>query len=118
MHREVKWFVKEVRMPPGLPRPIMRGWGNGYVIVPPGHWAWGKEYHTLNVDVHGGLTWDCSVFELLLDGHAKYWPALNGLGCADGWMFGFDTSNWNDNLETWPKERVIRETLKLRDQFL
>lgn len=32
------------------------GWGNGYVLIPQGHFLYGKCYDDIHVDVHGGLT--------------------------------------------------------------
>jgi len=85
---------------------IKRGWGNGYVAIPPTHPAYKMDYDTLmyKIDVHGGLT-----YANFGDGEdaPKHW-----------WVFGFDTSHWNDNLETWPKEAVEAETKRLFCQLL
>ena len=85
---------------------ITRGWGNGYVAVPPTHPAYKMDYDTLmySIDVHGGLTY--SQF-----GNGKNAP-------KDWWVFGFDTSHWNDNLDKWPKEAVEAETKRLYCQLL
>jgi hypothetical protein len=55
----------------------------GYVRVPPGHPAFGKEYDAIEVDVHGGLTFSeiepCKEHE---DGQ--------------GYWFGFDCAHFQD----------------------
>lgn len=85
---------------------ITRGWGNGYVAVPPTHCLHGIDYDTLlySIDVHGGLT---------------YTDFGNGENAPkDWWVFGFDTSHYNDTLEKWPKEAVEAETKRLFSQLL
>lgn len=48
----------------------------GYVAVPPGHPAFGRE--DLDLDVHGGVTWT---------GHLPPWR---------GWLIGFDCTHGGD----------------------
>jgi hypothetical protein len=96
---------------------IEKGWGNGYVAVPPNHSLHLgdlakisteviSELLTLiqNLDVHGGLTYNDNA-----DGvHApKNW-----------WVFGFDTAHSGDTIEKWPKEAVEAETKRLFCQLL
>ena len=33
------------------------------------------------------------------------------------WAFGFDTAHCTDSLEKWPKEAVMAETMRLKDQI-
>ena len=55
----------------------------GYVGVPKGHAAAGKSYDELDIDVHGGLTYD---------GSNESYPAP-----SDGlWWFGYDCAHWGD----------------------
>ena len=94
-----------------------RGWGNGYVAIPPTH-----PLHLGNLDnmqpddikkqinlvqslnVHGGIT-------------------LNDLGYGKTapkhwWVFGFDTGHYGDTIQKWPKEAVEAETKRLFCQLL
>lgn len=77
-----------------------KGWGNGYVKLPPDHKWWGLKYEDIDVDVHGGLTY----------------------GSMDkddiNYVIGFDAAHYGDSLERWPKEEVERETLRLLEQCL
>jgi len=74
------------------------GWGNGYVKLPAGHKYYGVHYDDIPVDVHGGLTYSEQE--------------------GDYWVVGFDTAHYMDNENTWPKERVIEEAERLRDQLM
>jgi hypothetical protein len=84
------------------------GWGNGYVIIPPGHPAHGKHYDEIDVDVHGGLT---------LSGPAIDWEYIPEGTPEDHWIFGFDTAHYGDSLENWSEEAVKAETQRLVEQF-
>jgi hypothetical protein len=55
----------------------------GYVRVPPGHAAHGKQYDAVDVDVHGGLTFA----EL---------EECNDHPDGQGWWFGFDCAHCFD----------------------
>jgi hypothetical protein len=99
----MKWYViknKQWKSPLEL-QIIKRGWGNGYVAVPPNHPAYKMDYDTLlySIDVHGGLT---------------YTDWGNGENAPKNWwVFGFDTNHFGDNIEKWPEEAVIEETMNL-----
>ncbi len=56
----------------------------GYVRVPPGHWAFGKEYEDIHVDVHGGITF------------ATPEPCAHEDGA--GWWVGFDCGHSEDEM--------------------
>jgi len=86
--------------------PFERGWGNGYVAIPPTHPAYKMDYDTLMYDlnVHGGITF-CEF------GDGDLIP-------EDWWVYGFDTAHLDDDLETWPKEAVEAETKRLFCQLL
>ena len=47
-------------LPISLPSNILKsmevGWGNGYVLIPPGHTFHGKDYDDIEAYAHGGLT--------------------------------------------------------------
>lgn len=101
----MKWYV--VKAPQWKSKfelhTLNTGWGNGYVAVPPSHCLHGVGYVDRIVDiklhVHGGITY--SQF-----GNGENAP-------RDWWVFGFDCMHWNDNLDNWPKEAVIEETMNL-----
>ena len=81
------------------------GWGNGYVKLPVNHPCYGLGYDEIHdkydIDVHGGLTYAEEEEE---NGYKR-------------WVVGFDTAHFNDNPVSWPKLRVERETIRLRDQL-
>ena len=92
---------------------ITRGWGNGYVAVPPSHCMHGIHYDRLyylfkdrpnQISVNGGLTY--SNF-----GDGEHAP-------KNWWVFGFDTAHLGDTIEKWPKEAVEAETKRLFCQLL
>lgn len=103
---EIKYFVKAA--PDDWLNPIERGWGNGYVVLPPGHPWHGVDYDEINVDVHGGLTFSRAANNLSWAEIEPDW--------LDGWVIGWDTAHFDDSLEEWPKERVIEQTLYLLQQ--
>jgi len=77
----------------------------GYVRVPPGHPFHGKHYDTLDVDVHGGLTFaeleTCAA-------HAD----------GQGYWFGFDCAHYMDvfyNPDAKPEE--ARSTLEIHRKY-
>lgn len=88
---------------------------NGYVAVPKGHVAFGKDYDSLPIDVHGGLTFG-QQGQKEKDG---WW------GDSDLWWFGFDTAHAGDRVQSdysreghwWTLEEVISETERMAEQF-
>lgn len=97
------------------------GYANGYVAVPPEHPYHGKDYDKVDVDIHGGLTFDASTEEIK-NAPNNNWKQLEFLGdeteLPDGyWVFGFDTLHCDDSLQSWPRERCVEETLRLKDQL-
>jgi hypothetical protein len=105
-----EWKVnKKITLPTGtlLDLTFMeRGWGNGYVAIPPTHPAYKMDWDTMlyDIDVHGGIT-----YSNFGDGirAPKNW-----------WVIGFDTSHYGDTMERWPKEAVEAETKRLFCQLL
>ena len=63
----------------------------GYVGVPPGHPAHGKDYGDVEVHVHGGLTYSDSCQE---DGPICHVPEPGEPD--DVWWLGFDCAHYND----------------------
>ena len=104
MKNKILSFIKENTLLPGM----KHGWGNGYVVIFKGHTMYGKHYDEVPVDIHGGLTFS---------GCANDFP-LATEEMKDGWVFGFDTSHYCDDMERWPKEAVERETENLKSQFV
>ena len=102
----MKTFVIENTWLPGM----NHGWGNGYVIIPKGHALHGKHYDEIDVDVHGGLTFSEPAKE------CKEWHDLEK-DDLDGWIVGFDTAHYSDNMANWSKARVVRETKRLKNQL-
>lgn len=101
----MKTFVIENTWLNGIPH----GWGNGYVIIPPVHPAYGKDYDDIDVDVHGGLT-----FAMSTDEGWDHFPE----GTPKGhWCMGFDTAHSGDTLQRWPKEAVEAEAQRLKEQL-
>lgn len=88
------------------------GWGNGYVVIPEGHPMHGKHYNEIPVNVHGGLTFSESADNM----DRERWLNLPD-GVEGGWVVGFDTAHYGDKLYKWPKEKVERETKRLRLQL-
>jgi hypothetical protein len=108
----LKTFVKELTH---LPRNSFMdfGWGNGYVVISEGHPMHGKHYDEIPVEVNGGLTYAESVSNM----GRENWPELpEGVNDND-WVVGFDTAHSWDTLSRWPKEKVERETKRLRLQL-
>jgi len=108
MKQKIEHFVKP--FPEDYLNLIDRGWGNGYVVLPPDHPWFGLDYDQIDVDVHGGLTFGKMTTNLT-------WGEIepNWLNC---YIIGFDTAHYQDNLDEWPKERVIEETLRLKEQCI
>lgn len=90
------------------------GWGNGYVIIPKGHRLHGILYDEINkeIDVHGGLTFSEHSKDLLDWNEGDH---LNG--DTEGWVVGFDTAHYGDDLLKWPEEKVKEETERLKAQL-
>lgn len=88
------------------------GTHNGYVAVPPEHPYYDKDYEEISVEVHEGLTYSSSSISSpveFIDGSTEL-P-------DNYWILGFDTCHFGDNPTYWNKERVIEETLKLKEQL-
>lgn len=91
------------------------GAANGYVAVPKDHPFYGKHYDDISVSVHGGLTFSSLVSSEWLETAEPIEGNLTDV--ENMWVLGFDTCHYMDNLETWPIERVIEETLNLKQQL-
>lgn len=61
----------------------------GYVGVPAEHAAYEKSYNAVDVDVHGGLTYEGKCAGAICHVPAPGMP-------DDVWWLGFDTSHWGD----------------------
>jgi len=102
------WFAIKA---PLVLKDYKKGWGNGYIAVPPNHFLWGMGYDKINelVDVHYGLT-----FSDIIDSASTTFKQYAPEGY---WVFGYDTAHYDDSLEKWPQEAVEAETKKLFTQI-
>lgn len=121
-----------------VPPPKMffaRGTHNGYVAVPLGHPCYQGDYYEsplADLEVHGGITYSEPCFYEKIDGvayRADYTGLWNSLLEEaeyitedkaipnDWWIVGFDTCHLRDNPINWNRERVIAETLRLKEQL-
>jgi hypothetical protein len=73
------------------------GYGNGYVGLPKGHPYYGVTYEEIPVDVYGGLTFS--------EQKGEYW------------VVGFDVFHYGQNLNSWPKDRCMKELMSLVEQL-
>ena len=107
----MRTFVHRTYYPSWMPSKFRFGWGNGYVVIPQGHPAHGKDFTDIKVLVHGGLTFSVNADNL------QDWPSLieEDKGC---WVVGFDTSHSGDNIKNCNKKYVLAQTENLRNQLL
>lgn len=87
------------------------GFFNGYVRIPPGHFAHGMGYDQLNraVSIHGGLTYgsDVNGWVGFDTGHSgDYWPGLT----HQHRLYGAPE-------RTWDMQRLTAEVTSLADQL-
>jgi len=103
---------------------LERGWGNGYVLLPPTHPFHGADYYDLHISIHGGLTFG-SIFES--EGFLKWCEGKEFAGDVNlenfekfegYYMIGFDTGHLVDDMITCPKEYVLTEVDSLLEQCL
>lgn len=85
---------------------LNRGWGNGYIGVPITHPTSEKDYNDLEVDIHGGWTYD-----------QQEMVEVNGVHKLM-MVFGFDTAHYGDSLERWPQSAVVEEIERVVPEFL
>lgn len=121
--RPVSWFVKESvfrsngkydRMSDSLKSLMNYGWGNGYVIIPPGHKLHGIPYDDMKLEAHGGLAFGAYAYELL---KSDQWPEVTKED-KYGYVIGFDTAHYGDTLERWPKIAVECAAMELMGEVL
>jgi len=119
------FYTNPIPLPVGLSMGVMDvGWGNGYVLIPPGHTFHGKNYDNIEAFVHGGLTFGSmykgwnqlkkykdSGFKYQMDEELSKRIKKEGYKFLDNyWCIGFDTAHFGDDLTTCPKEYVWNET--------
>lgn len=97
------------------------GYGNGYVAVSMNelklsHLVKLVYDNSCTIEVHGGIT-----FYDFGKVCAEYFSNIEWIDdevdLVKYFVFGFDTCHYNDTLETWPREKVIEETLHLKEQI-
>ena len=85
------------------------GWGNGYITITKEHPFFGKSYSDI-MDEND----NCFSQELT---YSKYADNEENEIDHDQWVIGFDTNNCFNNLEDYPKERVIEDTVRLANEI-
>lgn len=96
---------------------LKSGYANGYVAVPPGHPLYAKSDLDSLLDVHGGVTFtDCFDNVKRIFKSIEYIDEPVGV-TDDWWVIGFDTCHFEDSLERWPREAVVAETLRMKNQL-
>lgn len=114
------------------------GTHNGYVAVPPEHPCFRGDYFekpVCDLDIHGGITFSEPVCaeETTFMSKRKFKPECIGMRQPlledaeylteekdipdDWWILGFDTCHWRDSIRNWPRERCVKETLRLKKQL-
>ncbi len=79
-----------------------RGEANGYLIIEDSWHPWyGEHYDSIDVNVHGGLTFSTEIVEDMLEHYSELY--VDDIG---SWMIGFDTCHANDTAEKWPTYKV------------
>jgi hypothetical protein len=96
------------------------GWANGYLILSNDHPYYGKDYDDINnnieIYVHGGWTFSSHLNKFknvelkMLDGDNINFE-------DDLWVIGFDTKHFDDDLEKWPREKVLVHIKQLENYF-
>jgi hypothetical protein len=87
-----------------LPASMPHGYGNGYIGIPPEHPWFVKDYDSIEVNVHGGLTYSAN-------------RAPNEK--PDGfWWIGFDTCHGGDNKFNCDLTYCQREIENLKQQAI
>jgi hypothetical protein len=85
-----------------LPQELRHGWGNGYIGLPPRHPWYQNHYDTIDVNIHGGLTYSDHYMDKIT------YPSV--------WWIGFDTNHCMDNRYNCTKAYVENETEYLKKQ--
>lgn len=93
------------------------GCANGYVAVPPGHPLYGKSFMDFTLNVHGGVTFTDHYGTVKRNFKSIEYIDDGSDVSDDWWVIGFDTCHFDDSLERWPKEAVIKETHHLKHQL-
>lgn len=106
-------FVKEMKPYSNHPL-LVRGWGNGYVAVPPSHELHGKYYNEIymDIDIHGGITFSHKASEI-----NQIWEEAKNIP-SDYWVFGFGTAHPYDNETNCSKEYVEDQVKHLMAQLV
>lgn len=84
---------------------VPHGYANGYVGVPNGHPWYQKDYNSIEVSIHGGLTYG--------DFGVGNPPKDKNL-----WWVGFDTAHYGDNSMTCGKSFCEAEVQSLLEQAI
>lgn len=84
----------------------------GYVGIKPSHPYFGKDYHDVDLDVHGGLTYANKCIGIIC--HVSDGPN------DETWWFGFDYAHANDLIPTmlWLDEQFCTRSNEQMSQFM
>ena len=80
---------------------ITHGYACGYVGVPKGHPWYGQDYYSVDVSIHGGLTYSGKNPSSKID---------------DLWWLGFDTAHFGDTMQNCSKAYCENEVASLLKQ--
>jgi hypothetical protein len=96
------------------------GWANGYLVLSNDHPSYGKDYDDLNnkieIYVHGGWTFS-SHLEKFKNVELKMLDSGDLNFEDDFWVIGFDTKHFDDDLDKWPREKVLVHIKQLENYF-
>ena len=95
----------------------MAGYANGYVAIPKNHPLYGASYDDVDIDIHGGLTFEGETDDFKKCIKRDNIELLDG-ELPDGyWVFGFDTLHFMDTVATCSREWCIAEAGRLKKQL-
>jgi hypothetical protein len=100
------------------------GWGNGYILLPQNHPFYGKDYDSVPISVHGGVTFgqvfDSDSFKEWIE-KREFFGDINFDNYQkfnNYWILGFDTGHCGDNPIYCSKDYVENETNSMLEQCL
>ena len=93
------------------------GYGNGYVAVSVDEPKLSNIVESMDeIPVHGGITF-YDTGKVCMDIFEDIEWIDPEVDLNNYYVFGFDTCHYEDNLENWNREKVIEETLFLKEQI-
>lgn len=93
------------------------GYANGYVAIPVDEPKLSNIVESMDeIPVHGGITFYDNG-KVCIDIFEDIEWIDTEVDLNNYYVFGFDTCHYEDNLENWNREKVIEETLFLKEQI-